>query len=461
MGNSPQEVLVVAPVLHGRGAGAPVRHPPILALYVAGGLLEAGFRAHVADLYHLGDQWEERLAAAGPADLVVLIYREYDRPLPEESFARTVAAAARAFPAARLAVAGVYDRAEAQERLTRYPALTAAFRRLPEHDLPRWLAGETLPGTVLERDRQPPAGAPPAVDLDALPMPAWELVDIDLYGAGAAHRYKVRPNLPVIAIRGCPFHCYFCDKKGFCASRNVVLRDPGKVAEEVRTLRVRFGVREVQFAEPVFNVDKSWVLAMCNALEGLESRTWWSCHVRADHLDEEQIAAMARAGCWNLLMGVESASEAVREGIGKPLTLRQVDETLRLCRRYDIETTASFVFGLPGDTPASIRETIRAAVALAPDYAQFFLHKAQFDEAKLPGDRVLPEWDFALHDIPGRPYLPAAFADVAELEALRREAYRRFYLRPRYVMGRLRRLSEPAELLRLARGAVALVKLSR
>jgi len=434
-----------------------VRHPPLLALYIAAGLKGRGFAPEVLDLYHTGSDWHRRLARLGGGHPVVVVMRDYDRPLPMRSLVDTVGFCGDHLQSPAILVAGTADEQESRTILARLPGVAACFPRFPEEFIPAWLVGETSRGGIVVRDS--PYLAPDPVDLDSLPWPAWELVDHTFYAGGASHRFRYRPCLPVLAIRGCPYHCVFCDKASFCTGRDVVHRRPAAVCEEIGYLQDRFGVREVQFAEPLFVISREWVLEMCDRLRRLTPPVAWSCHVRVDLVDPPLLETMVAAGCWNVLFGVESGADRVRAAAGKSWPLEQAGQVINAARRLGLETTASFVLGLPGDTPETVRETLAAARRLDPDYAQFFLHKAHVGAPLNEGDRILETWIRTAHDIPGRPYLPAAFSGLDQLSALQREAYLRFYLRPRYVASRLRRARGRGDLSRLLGGARALVRL--
>ncbi len=222
--------------------------------------------------------------------------------------------------------------------------------------------------------------------------------------------------------------------------------------EEVRYLQARYGVREIQFAEPLFNWNRDWVLEMCDRLGRLHEPVAWSCHVRMDSLDEELLGRMVQAGCWNILFGVESTNVDVLNAANKPLDIPQVFHLVKAASRMGCQTTASFVFGLPLSTEKTIRQTIEDAIYMEPDYAQFFLHKSVSGEPMHEGDRVLSGFEVRANEIPGRLYLPKGIASAEQLRELQREAYRRFYLRPNYILRRTRSLLKPGQIARLFDG---------
>ena len=148
--------------------------------------------------------------------------------------------------------------------------------------------------------------------------------------------------------------------------------------------------------------------------------------------------------------------------VHKGITRQQVADTVAWARQVGIETTASFMFGLPGEDPAAAQRTIALALELEPDYAQFFTTKMYRADAVPPslGQR-LPEWEYNPHDLYGPPYLPVAYHSLSQLHALRRQAYQRFYLRPAYLRHKLGASARPQDVLRLLQGAGAFLKILR
>ena len=172
---------------------------------------------------------------------------------------------------------------------------------------------------------------------------------------------------------------------------------------------------------------------------------------------------MAAAGCWNILFGVESLNPAALRAAQKALDPATVAPAIRAARRAGIETIASIMIGLPGDTPESFERTLDAIIEIDPDFAQFFV--LQLDAEQAPaGGRFVSEWRGAKHDFWGRVYAADGFRDEAQLHALRRRAFRRFYLRPRYLRGRVRALlsaPHPAhEVGRVVRGGLLALKMA-
>jgi radical SAM superfamily enzyme YgiQ (UPF0313 family) len=212
------------------------------------------------------------------------------------------------------------------------------------------------------------------------------------------------------------------------------------VVEEVRECVERFGIREFLFHADTFTWEKDWVIDLCRLLVEARLPIRWGCNSRVDTIDAERLEWMKRAGCWVVGFGVESGSDETLKKIKKGTRSDQAIEAFRLCREAGIRSHAFFVFGFPWETEEDIRDTIRFAESLDPDFFDFnILHP-------LPGteiyDLVCAEnlLDQAKLDQGG--YSSAAVrtrtVTAERLEQLRRRALWGLYLRPRYIFRTLR-----------------------
>ena len=184
---------------------------------------------------------------------------------------------------------------------------------------------------------------------------------------------------------------------------------------------------------------------------------------RTDRGAEPRLPARSRAGCWSVLFGIESLNPTALKTSKKALDPTTVGPALAAARRAGIETIASLIIGMPDDSPAEFERTLDGIIELDPDFAQFFV--MQLDSAEAPrGGRFLTQWQGAKHDFWGRVYAADAFTDEEQLQALRRRAFRKFYLRPRYVRSRVKALlqsGEPvAQLSRAARGGLLALRMA-
>ena len=444
-----------------------------IAWAIAKALHGAGASLAVVDLYHRGAAFTAALAEeAGtePPRLALLVLNDYTRPLPPHSLALAADAVRVRFPDSCVVAVGARSSAQARALLASIPALDAASfgdaepPALAAHQALAagdglaevaglcWRDGEALV------ENEP---AQPVEDLDSLPFPAWHLVDWKFY-SGAAHRHRFVPFFRVMAQRGCPYSCTFCGRDGMAQYGSVRTRSVESVVAELCLLVERYGAREIQFVETISIYAQGWMDAFCEALSASDLDLAWSCHVRANLVDPEQLKRMAAAGCWNVLFGVETGNEALLVDIDKQIDLQQAKDTVRWARQAGSETTASFMFGHPGETPERAEETIRFAIDLDPDYAQFFTTKLHGAHRVDPAvGQLMAEWVYHPHDIYGPPLLPVAYRDLAQLEALQKRAYRRFYLRLHTVLRHLGRIRSWNAIKRLLLGGLSLLKITR
>jgi radical SAM superfamily enzyme YgiQ (UPF0313 family) len=294
-------------------------------------------------------------------------------------------------------------------------------------------------------------------DLDAFPPPDWSspghVAHLPIDAAG--------PAAVILTSRGCPFRCTFCTRlDGPHRSRSV-----SNVVDEV--LRVRdLGFRSVDFFDDVFNVSRKWVLALCDELVRRGARIPWACRCRVHPMDEEMVAAMARAGCTRVHLGVESADEANLRAIQKGTTPEQCRHALGLCRRHGITTLAYYILGFPGETVEDARRTIDFALELDAEFAQFYnlvpfpgtpLYASALQDPSFGGDYFR---EFALRPTPNLEWRPwQTTMSAAELRKVFHEAYRRYYLRPRYLARATTRVASITDLVNKIRAVKVIAKL--
>jgi len=273
--------------------------------------------------------------------------------------------------------------------------LVEALRSGSAQDLGRVAGISYVSGGVVVRT--PPRQ--PVPDLDNLPFPAYDLLPVARYGAASRNH----PRLAAIELgRGCVGSCDFCvlwRQMGRFVGDQVVpclrTKSPARLLEEIRVLVKRYDRRYLGWVDPCFNAHPKvpGEVAELMLREGL--RIGQSAWVRADGIVRDAAAgaleSCVRAGLNELYLGIERPNQASLRALGKNLDLDQVRTAMRILQREFPEVCAigSFIYGLPGDTPATIRAIHRFAVELGLD--QFFF----IPLTPLPGTtRWRPElWD--------------------------------------------------------------------
>jgi hypothetical protein len=226
---------------------------------------------------------------------------------------------------------------------------------------------ETVDGLTYRRNgrvaRTQDAG--PILDLDTLPMPAYDAFPIEELQLSA---------LDVDAGRGCPFHCAFCSTASFFG-RRYRIKSAQRLVAELDTLAARYGIRDFNLTHDLFTVNKQSVRAFCAAVA--ERGYGWNCSARMDCVDDALLKEMREAGCNAIYYGVETGSQRLQRVVDKRLDLTLYHPRVRSSLALGFKTTVSFITGFPAETPADRDETlelIRESVADHPSGLQVQLH---------------------------------------------------------------------------------------
>lgn len=282
-------------------------------------------------------------------------------------------------------------------------------------------------------------------NLDELPMPAFDLLPITKYRPSLGN-YKRLPAMSLITSRGCPGKCSFCYTKPM--GRKIRFRSAQKIVEEIEFLIDNYGIKEISFYDDTFTLSKKNVKDFCNIIIEKKIDVTWSCMSRVDFIDEEMLGLMKKAGCHQIGYGIESASEDILKNINKNTSLEKARTARRLTSKAGIDCRAMFMLGSPGETKESIEKTIRFALDLNPDMVIFNITTPlpgteMFFWAKEKGYLKSIGWDdYDLsHHIMDLPTI-----DSKTIMSYYKEAYKKFYLRPTYLLQRLLKIRSFSEL---------------
>ncbi|GDX80057.1 Mg-protoporphyrin IX monomethyl ester oxidative cyclase [Deltaproteobacteria bacterium] len=238
-----------------------------------------------------------------------------------------------------------------------YEAAGADVIVLGEHDgaLPEWANGALQSGRTSRRKNRP--------DLDTLPDPAWDLVDLPAYATRWRSRHG-RWELNLSTARGCPYRCNWCAKPTWGRSYNVA--SPARVATTIRSLRAAHAPDSLWFTDDIFAVKPSW-LSEFRALVG-ENPLPFRCNTRADLVREgAYVRDLAAAGCTEVWMGAESGSDRVLAAMEKDQTRADVDTAVARLRDAGIRVGFFLQLGYPGEKLADVRATVEMVRRLKPD----------------------------------------------------------------------------------------------
>jgi anaerobic magnesium-protoporphyrin IX monomethyl ester cyclase len=275
-------------------------------------------------------------------------------------------------------------------------------------------------------------------DLDGIPFPAHHLFKIERY----ANLQPITDGLnlkarayTIVTSRGCPYNCIYCSKA--VTGRTWRPRSPENVVAEWRWLVRDLGATEIGVTDDTMTLDMDRAKTICRMLiaEGLNTVPWITIHgINAHNTDEELLRLMKQAGCKRVGFGVESGNQCVLDSIKKQQTVDEVRRAFANAKKVGLETMGFFIFGLPADTEETMEDTIRLALELDPELANFMIAAPypgteMYDIILQEGHLFSQDWaDFAIHDEKARFEMGDLTAELVERKW--REAYRRFYLRP-------------------------------
>jgi radical SAM superfamily enzyme YgiQ (UPF0313 family) len=204
-------------------------------------------------------------------------------------------------------------------------------------------------------------------NLDDLPMPLHHLLPLD-----KQRMPMIRgPFTFIVTSRGCPAGCKFCIKH-VSYQTGVRLRSPQLILEELKLL-AGLGVRHVHMYADLFTVNREQVVELCRLIIESGLRVRWTCNSRVDYVDEEMLGLMGQAGCWYISWGIESANEEILRRARKGYRKEQAIQALRWAKAAGIRNWGFFIIGLPGETEATIQQTIAYAKQLPLDIALFHI----------------------------------------------------------------------------------------
>jgi len=200
-------------------------------------------------------------------------------------------------------------------------------------------------------------------DLDELPPPARDLVPLARYLAFDSHA-------SVVTSRGCPYECVFCSAPAW-TGRKVRYRTPSLCVDEMQEL-ARLGFTEITIEDDLFTLYRKHFLAVCGELERRRTGIRWNAFSRVDTISPEIVETMARAGCQAICFGVESGSQELLDVAKKNSDLAKVRDAMRMTQSAGITSLASFIIGLPGETEATLRQTVAFAESLREEFGALY-----------------------------------------------------------------------------------------
>lgn len=469
------KVLVTNPPWPGEGFGArsDVRWPhkrkdkyieyPIYLAYTVAVLEEAGFDVAFVDAIM------DELDVAGFAERVnqvapQLLVMECSTPSIRYDL-QSAEAVKKALPGCYIALVGSHGSVFHEDILRENPSVDAVVRgefEITVRELAKAIATgadwSNVEGLSYRSGDEVRVNSdrPVIENLDDLPFPARHIVRGGGYRAAI---FTGDHTTALVSSRGCPSRCTFCVWPNTLYGHRFRARSATNVVDEIEQCVRSFGVDEIYFDDDTFTIDRQRVLDICHMIIERGLRVSWIIQARVDTVDREMLQALKAAGCHYILFGIESGSPEMLRVMKKGITLDKARQAIQLCREVGIKTQAFFLFGIPGETPETIDQTIKFAKELGASTTQFAVAIPQpgsplYDECARNGWLRCNDWeDYAsCSAIVETPWLSRDL-----LEDARIRAYREYYFRPAFILREALSIRHPGDIKRLLRGATSVM----
>ncbi|MFH1368214.1 MAG: radical SAM protein [Elusimicrobiota bacterium] len=292
-------------------------------------------------------------------------------------------------------------------------------------------------------------------DLDSIPIPERDWTDYKKYYSFID---QINPITTMITSRGCPFKCNFCFKQ----NSGWRYRGVQNILAEIEYC-LSLGIKNFFFWDETFTVNKKRTIEFCKQVLEKKLDIVWSCRSRIDTMDEETLSYMKQAHCLRISFGVESANPHIQKLLNKQVPIPRVIEIFKLMKKLNMISLADFMTGCPDETRKEAFETIDLACELDTEFVQFSLftlYPCTTLYAEALEKKVVPYdvWhEYAKNpSVDFKPPLWNIFSESEVYEILM-TAYRKFYLRPSYIIKKIIRVKSAAELLMYVKAGISFI----
>jgi len=285
--------------------------------------------------------------------------------------------------------------------------------------------------------------APLVANLDeVLPVAAWDLLPMGKYRAHNWHCFDdIEHRMPYGAIYtslGCPYSCTFCCINAPFGKPGIRYRSPELVVKEIGMLVNKYGIRNIKIIDELFVLSENHYMVIVDMLIKKGYDLNMSAYARMDSIKVGNLEKMKRAGINWLGLGIESASELVREGVSKKMRIKNIINVIRTIQSFDIRIGANYIFGLPDDTIETMQETLDMALEINSELANLYSAMA-YPGSKLYDMAIEKNWElpkewhgFSQHSFETLP-LPTKYISAKEVLKFRDDAFHTYFENPKYL----------------------------
>jgi len=184
-------------------------------------------------------------------------------------------------------------------------------------------------------------------------LPAYDMLDMEIYLSNPV--VGIGRDIDFISSRGCPYNCTFCYQPWGRLNRRHSVEF---IKDAILYLKKRYKINFVSFQDDLFIADRKRLFKFCEIRNHFFPDIYWSCTGRANMCDEELIKHVRESGCTAISYGFESASPKILKSMNKKITTEEMENVVRLNRKYDLPIPVSFILGMPGEDELSCQQTI-------------------------------------------------------------------------------------------------------
>tara|TARA_Y100000034_G_C6907691_1_gene421739 strand:+ start:933 stop:2351 length:1419 start_codon:yes stop_codon:yes gene_type:complete len=292
---------------------------------------------------------------------------------------------------------------------------------------------------------------------EGIPHPARDLLPNEIYSTVISKR---RPVTTMITASGCPYQCSYCS-----TDKTAIYRNYKDVVDEMEECADKYGVKEILIYDETFTINQERAKEICNEIikRDLNKKITFSVRTRGDCISKEILELLAKAGCVRVNYGIESADEKILEGLNRFVPKDKIIQAVHWTNEAGMSPFGFFMIGFPGETPETIKKTIKLAKSLPLDYVQFnkltpLPNTPLYEEiVSHSGKDYWKDYTLGKTTETDEIRIPESNLKGEELDRWLKKAYRGFYLRPGYVLRMLSKVKSFKEFKELASAAMTIL----
>ena len=297
-------------------------------------------------------------------------------------------------------------------------------------------------------------------DLDSLPFPERGMTPYKSYSSVLS---KESLMTTMMTSRGCPFSCIYCHRPHM--GKKYRTRSAVNVVDEMEEC-ANMGIREFMIFDDIFTLNRGRVFEVCKEIIDRRLDISWDIRSRVNTVDYEMLKQLKKAGCKRISYGIEAGTDKALKALKKGTTLKQSEEAIRMTKDLGITTLADFMLGSPQEEREDILKTIDFALRLKPDFAQFTITTpypaTELYRLGLESGLIKDDYWKGFAEEPDSGFETPAWEENLsreELFELLLLAYKRFYIRPGYIMKSLIKVRSFKELKKKMKAGLKVFKI--